>query len=233
MKINFRNLLILLLIFGLMVAFVMHRIYDKKIDRLKGENAISLMKIENFKKQIVRLENEKGQIVSEKEAIVTKSKNEINAIAKEYFALKKSLEKKIKQTTAVVNVEQDVSADKIEIFYDTILVYKAETLQINDTANYIQVPKSFDYIKENLRLSGSVHKEKIIVDSLQLKNEISFRISETKKTTIVQAVNSNPYFSNQNINSLILKKKTNRWNKWIKPALVGVAVGGGVYYLTK
>ena len=173
--------------------------------------------------------------VVEVKAAETFSKDDLKQISADIFELKTSLENKIKQVDALVRVTQNIIVKD-----STILKYYPVALDPIDSMVSINAvvlpPRKFNSENKNYSISGTVLLDGVKIDSIELNNTISFRLAEKKngwfspKETVVQAINSNKYFDNSEINSIVLRHKTNAWNSWIKPTLFAA---GAVFITSK
>lgn len=187
----------------------------------KGKYTYQNQVIDSFK-------NNKGIKVVEQKVAETNDKDELKKLSAQLFDLKKGMERKIKEVKALVKANQQVDIVDDTIPYTTDNPVKLEDYYTNDTLvhkdSVIIPPRSFAVNDSNYSLHGKVLLTGVMIDSLRLQNTISFRIAEKKtglfkRETVAQAINSNPLFHNTGMNSIVLKKKTTAWNKWIKPAL--------------
>jgi LPS sulfotransferase NodH len=169
--------------------------------------------------------------VVEVKAAETFNKADIKQISSDIFELKNSLEQKIKQVDALVRVAQNVIVKDSTIlkYYPVHLDPIDSMVSIHDC---VLPPRKFSNESKNYAITGTILLDGVKIDSIELNNTVSFRIAEkkngwfSKKETVVQAINSNPYFNNSNLQSLTLKHKTNAWNSWIKP--IAFAVGSAI-----
>lgn len=174
---------------------------------------------------VTKLLNKKGVEVSETKAAETYSKDDIKKLSAEVFDLKNSLERKIKQVDALVRVNQSVKIiGKDTIKYYPVVMDDVDSMVPLNTV--VLPPRKFSTENKNYSIAGTVLLSGVKIDSIELNNTVSFRIAEKKnglfsaRETVVQAVNSNPYFTNNGMQSIVLKPKQNAWNKWIKPTLI-------------
>lgn len=185
--------------------------------------------------------NKHNQVVTEQ--VVAKVANDkiIKEMSVKLFDLEKKNEKLIKSVQTLVSTKQKVVVQDRISYFDTTFAAETPSVPIyNDSLvprdQVIIPPQKFDIQDEHFSLAGIVKKDAIVIDSLSFNNTITWRIAEkkrnifSKRETVVQSINSNPYFSTVEMNSITVKHKTNAWNKWIKPALT---FGAGVFISSK
>ena len=173
---------------------------------------------------VTRLLNKQGVEVSETKTAETYSSDAIKKLSAEVFDLKKSNEQQIKEVAALVRANQVVKImgkDTIK-YYPVVMDNVDSMVPINSV---VLPPRKFSTENKNYSIAGTVLLTGVKIDSIELNNTVSFRIAEKKeglfssKKTVVQVVNSNPYFNTNSIQSIVLKPKQNAWNKWIKPVV--------------
>ena len=228
---NIKTLIIVVLSIVLLLSFRKCSSYKDESVNWKGKYDFATQSFDSLK-------NKQGlQVVEQKPAVFTDDR-EVKKLSAEVFNLKRKNEKLIKEVNAFVSTKQEVKVEDKVIPYDSTDNYtKANDYLPIDNLNKDSViipPKKFISSDSNFYVKGTVLLQGVKIDSLSLTNHVSWRIAEKKKglfskrETVVQAINSNPYFTNTGINSAIVKHKPNAWNRWIKPTLVGVAAS----YLT-
>jgi hypothetical protein len=166
--------------------------------------------------------NKKGLQVADTKVAETYRPEDIKKLSAEVFDLKNSLERKIKQVDLLVRANQKVSVKDT-----SVITYVPQERNPIDTMVSINKcvlpPRKFTTENKNYSIAGTVLLQGVKIDSIELYNTVSFRVAEKKeglfssKKTVVQVVNSNPYFNTESMQSLVLKPKPNNWNKWIKP----------------
>lgn len=180
-----------------------------------------------YEQQLVdSFHNRSGLQVVEQPVAETNDKEEIKKLSAQVFDLEKSLERKIREVSALVKAVQ-----RFEL-RDTTIAYSGPPSGPPDSlvkAKHVIIPpRKFDVSTKWYSIHGKVLLEGLQLDSLAVENEISFRVAQKKKgifgrETIVQAINTNPHMSTTSMQSIIVKNKTSSWNKWIKPALTAAA----------
>lgn len=182
-----------------------------------------------------QLENQKGQLVAQNSVIFTSDQKQLKALTDSVFSLKDREGRLIKAVESYTQIIQSVNfKGKSAAFDDRPHVNeKGDTVFLEQPAdpNLVRVPRPFSYSDSSISFAGKVRKTDVLIDSLKIPNVLSLRTVETKtglfkRTTQVQAVNSNPAFVNSKIATIQVKHKPTAWNRWIKPALFA---GAGVF----
>jgi hypothetical protein len=172
--------------------------------------------------------NKQGLKVTETKPAETYSADDIKKLSAEVFDLKKSNERQIKEVAALVRVNQGVKikGDSVIKYYPVVMDDVDSMVSIHEC---VLPPRKFSNENKNYSIAGTVLLDGVKIDSIELNNTVSFRIAEKKnglfspRETVVQAINSNPYFTNTGMQSIVLKPKPSAWNKWIKPIVIGAA----------
>lgn len=178
--------------------------------------------------RVDNLLNKQGLKVTETKPAETYSADDIKKLSAQVFDLKNSLERKIKQVDAFVRVNQGVKikGDSVIKYYPVVMDDVDSMVPLNTV---VLPPRKFSTENKNYSIAGTVLLDGVKIDSIELNNTVSFRIAEKKnglfspRETVVQAINSNPYFTNTGMQSIVLKPKPSAWNKWIKPIVIGAA----------
>lgn len=179
----------------------------------KLKNQIEKLKIAN--NTFIKVSDVNDSLIHQAEVIKTDSKKEIKAISEQVFKTK---------TKKVYIYSEKISASKIR---DIIAKFTDSTENLKDT---IFITDSthlrFKYNNAWYNISGKVVKKGVLFDSVVVTDSSFFRIADFKygflnlrKQTKLEYVSLNPYITTSRQNTIILKPKTNRWNKYIKPAL--------------
>lgn len=197
-------------------------------------------KIDYKDNSIKQFENKLGKIISEQEVAKTTNEKTIKELSEQVFQLKKQDEKRIKEVQALVRLIQNVKINTIEIPYtDTVQVYPPGTLVSVDSV--VIPPKNFEVLNDAYAISGTVLLKGVKINSISLPDTASFRIVQQRpkgilnrifqpNKTVIQSVHTNPYFTTNGIQSIVLKEKPNIFNKYIKPILF---FGAGMYIKSK
>jgi hypothetical protein len=168
--------------------------------------------------------NKQGLKVVESKSAETFNADDVKKLSAEVFDLKKSNQRQIKEVAALVRANQVVKI----VGKDTIKYYPVVMDNVDSMVplnSVVLPPRKFSTENKNYSIAGTVLLTGVKIDSIELNNTISFRIAEKKnglfypRETVVQDINSNPYFNNTNIQSIVLKPKQSVWNKWIKPVV--------------
>lgn len=194
----------------------------------------------NQKIQIVT--NENGKQLFELHALRDINDQMIRKISDTIFAFNK----KIREVMALIQVHNVGRIDSIKIpFHDTteiqVPVYITDQATRDSLAelftHMITVPKSYNIDSQYFKQWGKVVKTGVIIDSLELADDETFRLVNKKSgflglgsTLFVQGIHSSPYYKTTAAHSIIVKKPTNAWNKIIKPVLT---FGAGFFLARK
>ena len=141
-------------------------------------------------------------------------------------------DKKIKEVSALVQTTTKTTVPNIPLVYhdtfkftDTVLITK------NNRDSFIRVPVKASYENKDVKVSVTVKKEGVTLDSLTLTDTTSIRIVKRRKGLfgseyVIETVRTSPYVKITKQSSYVFKPKTNLWNKVIKPA--GAFILGGI-----
>lgn len=182
-----------------------------------------------------QLENQKGEMVAQNTVLFTSSQKQIKALTDTVFNLKDREGRMIRAVLDYSKIIQEANfRNKSAGFQDKPTVNaKGDTVYLSQPADpdLIRVPRPFRYSDSTIDLAGRVRKNDVLIDSLKIPNILSIRTAEVKtgifkRSTVVQAVNSNPAFINSQIASVKVTHKPSAWNRWIKPVLFA---GAGLY----
>lgn len=237
MKLTISNVKSILLLIA--VAILLLSIRQCRVNKSTAEDWESKY---NYQTQVVdSFKNRNGIVVTEQKVADVNNDAILKKLSTEIFDLKRKNEKLMKQVNVLVSTKQEVSIKDEVIPYDSIEyepTIKAEDYfedGLISKDSVIIPPLKFSNKTADYSIAGAVLKQGVKIDSLNLKNTISWRIGEKrvglfKKETTIQAINSNKYFTNAGMNSIVVKQKTTAWNKWIKPVLF---LGAGVFITQK
>ena len=208
--------------------------------RINNDNSINWEGKYSYQNHVIdSLKNKEGkQVIEQKPAEFTNDK-ELKKLSATIFNLSKSNERLVKQVNALVSVTQKLTVVDKDIPYEPESTDDSTTTNIDTVINnktYVDIdsvivpPKKFS-LKENNQflIKGTVLLNKIKLDSLSFTNDVSWRFIESKKgifskrETKIQAINSNKYFTNTNMQSTVVRHEPNSWNKWIKPICSALA----------
>lgn len=130
------------------------------------------------------IKNKKGETIYVEKIVKTEDKKLINSLSNELFSLKK------KGVKTVLTTEQVFTTVHDTVYYEN--PYVAEELNLK-------------FRKEDslYKLTGIATANSLLVDTLQIKNKISFRVTDKE----VQVINSNPLIKIEGLNSIALKPK--------------------------
>lgn len=204
-KIELKDIIFAIIIIIMYVANITQKNELKhKIEKLKIAN-------NNF----IKVSDINDSLIHQAEVIKTDSKKEIKAISEQSFKTK---------TKTVYIYSEKISASKIK---DIIAKFTDSTENLKDTIFITDSTNlKFKYNNSWYNISGKVIKKGVLFDSISVTDTSFFRIADfkygflnLKKQTKIEYVSLNPYITTSKQNTIILKRKTNRWNKWIKPTL--------------
>lgn len=94
----------------------------------------------------------------------------------------------------------------------TNTIIEHDTLVIADT-NCLKIPKRFEVREKFYQISGEVIRQGIKFDSISFPNETIVTVGErkqnlfSKKESVVQIKNTNPYVKMQSMNNIVIKPK--------------------------
>lgn len=218
---------ILLAILALALAISVNRCNENKAEAMDYKAQLDYQD-----STITVLQNSVGQLVAEHKSAVTENKATVKKLSDQVFNMSKAQERQIKTVTALVQGHQVVT------LRDTLIDF-IEVPGAADTTGFIAVPRDFAKVTPHYSITGKVVQDGIRIDSLVMKNTMSFRIGERRNNifrpteVVVQAINSNPYFNTVGLQSITVKARPNAWNRWIKPALAGLGGAAAGGYLSK
>lgn len=187
-----------------------------------------------------QLENQKGEMVAQNNVLFTGNQRDLRALTDTIFNLKDREERLIRSVLSYSKIVQEASfKNKAATFDDRPTVNeKGDTVFMPQPTDpdLIRVPRSFGYSDSTIFLSGKVRKADVLIDSVKIPNVLSIRTAEVKsgifkRSTVVQAINSNPAFKNTGIATVEVKHKPTAWNRWVKPVLfaaAGVFIGSQI-----
>lgn len=163
------------------------------------------------------------------------------------------LDGEIKKLKAQVTQSQKIKITQVEASYvpdgygDTSEIVKrlsngCDTTQKRLIDDYISksiiVPKKFEHNSKWYYINGTVNKQNVFIDSLSVINDsrvqIGFKktgfLGLGKKIPVVEIKNSNPYFTVNKMDNVVIKDKKSIFDSKLFWALIGA---GATIYLTK
>mgnify|MGYP005677900969 CR=1 FL=1 len=212
----------LLVVLGLIIAFLVLRLYQGQVRLNSFKNQISKYSLdgqvfnERLTKDSLKLAEQNQVLLSQKDAI------KLGVLEIENL-------KKVKSQVRTIT--------KLKI--DSVFVEFHDTLLLKDTIHpkgFLEVPKRFKYSEKHFNFDGIILADKILVDSFKLQNEMKLTIANKrngifkKSTPVVQLENSNPYISTLDMKNVVIKKDKNIFERKIFWVGVGVL---GTYILVK
>ena len=236
MKITIERILVVLLVALLLILHTCNRKNLKEKD-----TQITALQLE--KQTLDSMVNASGQTILQQQSIVTSSQTAIQELTDSIFDLKKSQDRKIREVIAyykgitVTKVDSVlvpyVDSGYIKKFGDSIAKGCNEVIKylIDST---IHVPQQFSSISPDLRISGTVNKQGVLIDSLQIPDTLQLRFIERKgglfkrRSVEIQFFHSSPYIQTTSSNSVIYQPPKKK--RILEKALL---IGLGVFLGTK
>jgi len=151
------------------------------------------------------------------------------------------LEDKMKKVQSQVTTKTTTGFSDVVVGWAGIIddttntIIEHDTLVIADT-NCLKIPKRFEVREKFYQISGEVIRQGIKFDSISFPNETIVTVGErkqnlfSKKESVVQIKNTNPYVKMQSMNNIVIKPKKPFYEHPIFLISVGVI---GAKILTK
>jgi len=151
------------------------------------------------------------------------------------------LEDKMKKVQSQVSTKTNTGISDVVVGWagiidnDTTSLVQHDTLVVADT-NCLRIPKKFEVKEKFYQISGEVIRQGIKFDSISFPNETIVTVGErkqnlfSKKESVVQIKNTNPYVKMQSMNNIVIKPKKPFYEHPIFLISVGVI---GAKLLTK
>lgn len=151
------------------------------------------------------------------------------------------LEDKMKKVQSQVSTKTNTGISDVVVGWagiiddDTTGLVQHDTLVVTDT-NCLRIPKRFEVKEKFYQISGEVIRQGIKFDSISFPNETIVTVGErkqnlfSKKESVVQIKNTNPYVKMQSMNNIVIKPKKPFYEHPIFLISVGVI---GAKLLTK
>lgn len=185
------------------------------------------------------LADENNRLIAENDVQKVAIGKQLKAYTDTIFNLKKQNEKRVAEVQQYTKVIEDLKAKGIVAHYVHDTTKIIDTVMAQDTRDLIEVPIAFEYKDSTLFfLHGKVTLDGVQIDTIGATNDINLRTVEKhegflglKHSTVVQAVNSNPYFSLKGVASVTVPYRANWWQRWGKPTLTALVTGYLVYKL--
>ena len=209
----------LLVVLGLIIAFLVLRLYQGQV------------RLNSFKNQISKYSLE-GQVFNErltKDSLKLAEQSQVILTQKDAIRLGVLEVEKLKKVKSQVRV---VSRTKVDSFF----VEFHDTLLLKDTIypkGFLEVPKRFKYAEKHFNFDGIVLTDKLLVDSFKLHNEMKLTIANKrngifkKSTPVVQLENSNPYINTLDMNNVVIKKDKKFFDRkgfWLGLGVLGTYI---------
>jgi len=128
------------------------------------------------------------------------------------------LEDKMKKVQSQVTTKTTTGFSDVVVGWAGIIddttnaIIEHDTLVIADT-NCLKIPKRFEVREKFYQISGEVIRQGIKFDSISFPNETIVTVGErkqnlfSKKESVVQIKNTNPYVKMQSMNNIVIKPK--------------------------
>ena len=128
------------------------------------------------------------------------------------------LEDKMKKVQSQVSTKTNTGISDVVVGWagiiddDTTGLVQHDTLVVTDT-NCLRIPKRFEVKEKFYQISGEVIRQGIKFDSISFPNETIVTVGErkqnlfSKKESVVQIKNTNPYVKMQSMNNIVIKPK--------------------------
>jgi hypothetical protein len=128
------------------------------------------------------------------------------------------LEDKMKKVQSQVTTKTTTGFSDVVVGWAGIIddttntIIEHDTLVLADT-NCLKIPKRFEVKEKFYQISGEVIKQGIKFDSISFPNETIVTVGErkqnlfSKKESVVQIKNTNPYVKMQSMNNIVIKPK--------------------------
>jgi hypothetical protein len=151
------------------------------------------------------------------------------------------LEDKMKKVQSQVTTKTTTGLNDVVVGWAGIIddttnsIIEHDTLVVADT-NCLKIPKRFEVKEKFYQISGEVIRQGIKFDSISFPNETIVTVGErkqnlfSKKESVVQIKNTNPYVKMQSMNNIVIKPKKPFYEHPIFLISVGVI---GAKILTK
>ena len=151
------------------------------------------------------------------------------------------LEDKMKKVQSQVTTKTTTGFSDVVVGWAGIIddttntIIEHDTLVLADT-NCLKIPKRFEVKEKFYQISGEVIRQGIKFDSISFPNETIVTVGErkqnlfSKKESVVQIKNTNPYVKMQSMNNIVIKPKKPFYEHPIFLISVGVI---GAKLLTK
>jgi hypothetical protein len=128
------------------------------------------------------------------------------------------LEDKMKKVQSQVTTKTTTGFSDVVVGWAGVIddttntIIEHDTLVIADT-NCLKIPKRFEVREKFYQISGEVIRQGIKFDSISFPNETIVTVGErkqnlfSKKESVVQIKNTNPYVKMQSMNNIVIKPK--------------------------
>lgn len=210
----------------------------------KGDEITRLeLNLDSLAKQVVQVQNERGQLVAEAEQQEIQTAAQLKELTDTIFQLKKRDANRVKTVQQYARIIQEFKAkEKFAPFVpeedSTPAAAQVPVLPVD--SNLIRVPRPFLYADSTVSFAGTVTRAGVRLDSIEVLNTLHYRTLVKKtgflrwgRTSTVQVLNSNPAITTTGLTTVTVPHRPGWWHRWGKPLTAALIAGGGVYYLTK
>lgn len=205
------------------------------------DNATLQHTLDSVALQARTLTNRNGQLIKEN-TVLAASEGELKNLSAKVFDLTDKSEALVKKVNYLTKVSQEAKVQNIFVPYDTAYAAKiaGDTKRSGRTKqDSIAVPQIFSQQDSFKYIHGTLTKTGVNIDSLALYNELyqrgatqAYGFLNLRRRTVIQAINTSPYFNNSGIATYQVPHKANAWNRYIKPVLAA-SIGATAVYLIK
>lgn len=128
------------------------------------------------------------------------------------------LEDKMKKVQSQVTTKTNTGINDVVVGWAGVIddtsetIIEHDTLVVNDT-NCLKIPKRFEVNERFYKISGEVIRQGIKFDSISFPNETIVTVGDrkknlfSKKESVVQIKNTNPFVKMQSMNNIVIKPK--------------------------
>lgn len=241
-KLDIKKAAIVLLAAACVFLYIDGCVKGKRLDEATSELSIANLK----NQELDSIKNKLDQTVYTQEAVIVRTNEALKSLTDEKFQLHKKHEKKIKEVTFYYESKLKIKADSVFIPFPVEVdnldhIKNIDSLKAYVKDSTIRVPKtvsldsSYSEYKKGLRLSASVNKEGLKINTVGFVDTQYIRVNKLKRNLWqsitfkprkfeVQVLHTSPYVTVEGQNSVIYVDK-----KRGKVILDLLKVGAGVF----
>lgn len=194
-----------------------------------------------LKQKLVKDTNRLGQVIIKQNVIITDDQENFKKLVEEKFALQKKDQKNIKTIRALTQEITSTGVKDVNVPYeeDEEWVSSPDDTALAgipcDSLSYVHVPKQVSINEEFFKLSASVNKEGIHIDSINFpdtqrivtlekkgglfKRDITGKLKVFKKKELqIIVLHTNPYVKTEGMNSINYQPKVK--GRWVERGLI-------------